>query len=312
MGKTKIIEHTKSKVLNFGSLNIDHVYSVEHIVVPGETITSDCLETFPGGKGLNQSVALSRAGAHVYHAGIIGNDGTALTEMLQSNGVETEFILQQEKTLTGHAIIQVDKNGQNSIVLFKGANYCFTKEYIDSVFAKCMGADLVLLQNEINLIPYVIKRAKAHKCKVALNPSPFTGALLECDFNSVDILLLNEIEGEQISDKNEPDEILDFFKNKYPQMIVALTLGSNGSALLIDGNVYRHGIYKTKVVDTTAAGDTFTGFFLCGLLSNMPPDEILRYAATASGLAVSQKGASTSIPTAPQVREKQGDGGCAS
>ena len=293
--------NTLSNVINFGSLNIDYVYSVDHISVPGESLVSDEMEIFPGGKGLNQSIALSRAGVSVRHAGTVGKDGDFLLDCLTERGVDIDLIKKQDEVPTGHAIIQVDKNGQNSIVVFKGANFILTKGYIDSVFKTAGKDSLILLQNETNLTDYIIRRAKENQCITAINPAPFDNSFFDCNIDLIDILILNEIEAEQMCGTDEPDSVMEYFNKKYPQMTVVLTLGENGSVLSMNKKVYRHGIYQTRVEDTTAAGDTFIGYFLSGYMSKMQPEEILRYAATAAGIAVSKKGAATSIPTADEV-----------
>lgn len=160
------------KILNFGSLNIDYTYSVDHIVHPGETITSGSLEVFPGGKGLNQSIALARAGADVYHAGLIGEDGIFLRDLCRESGVKTGYIRETE-TRTGNAIIQVSEKGENCIILYPGANREQTEEYIDEVLKGFGEGDVLLLQNEINLLDYLISKGAEKGMKIVLNPSPF-------------------------------------------------------------------------------------------------------------------------------------------
>ena len=136
------------KVLNFGSLNLDYVYQVDHIIIPGETQATKSRNTFCGGKGLNQSIALAKAGIPVYHAGQIGEEGDILLETCKANGVNTEFI-KKVPGPSGHTVIQVDKNGQNSILLFGGSNRSITREFVDEVFANFEKDDILLLQNEV-------------------------------------------------------------------------------------------------------------------------------------------------------------------
>ena len=289
------------RVLNFGSLNIDYTYSLDHIVAPGETITSQHLEVFPGGKGLNQSVALARAGVPVCHAGQVGEDGGMLLQVCQESGVDNSRIRTVE-TRTGNAIIQVSAKGQNSIVLYPGANREQTQEYIDQVLEEFGPGDLVLLQNEINLVDYIIQRASQRGMTIALNPSPFDERMLACDLGLVDLFLLNEVEGAQITGHQNPEEILEEMKTRFPKAQVVLTLGKAGVCYQRGEIRLRHGIYQVPVVDTTAAGDTFTGFFLGSLLRGQPVEEALRLASVASSLAVSRKGASSSIPTWEEVQ----------
>ena len=146
------------KILNFGSCNIDYVYSIDHIVRVGETQSTNRLDIFPGGKGLNQSIAIARAGAKVYHAGCVGYDGDMLTELLSDSGVDISYVRTTD-IKNGHAIIQVDSNGNNSIFLYGGSNDMVTEEYIDSVLEHFEAGDILLLQNEISNVEYIIKKA---------------------------------------------------------------------------------------------------------------------------------------------------------
>lgn len=289
------------KVLNFGSMNLDYVYQVDHILIPGETLASSDRKTFCGGKGLNQSIALAKAGIPVYHAGMIGDEGDVLLETCRENGVNTEFI-RKIPGPGGHTVIQVDKNGQNSILLFGGSNRSMTKEFVDSVLAAFEGGDIILLQNEINELDYIIDRAYEKGMMIVLNPSPYDSALDSCDLSKVSLFLVNEIEGYQITGEKEPDRILGRIREIYPGARVVLTLGGDGSVYQDEtGAVYRQGIYKVKAVDTTAAGDTFTGYFLSSLIGGMPVPEGLDMAAKASAIAVSRPGATASIPLRDEV-----------
>lgn len=288
------------KVLNFGSLNIDFVYSLDHIVQPGETITSQKLEVFPGGKGLNQSVALARAGARVFHAGMIGGDGGMLLEVCRESGVDTHLIRTVQER-TGNAVIQVSAKGQNSIVLFGGANRANTRGFVDEVLSEFEAGDLLLLQNEINQLGYIIDRAQEKGMRLALNPSPFDAALQACDLSKINLFLLNEVECFQLTGERDPQKGLKRMSGLFPEAEIVLTLGKEGVIYQKGDEQYRHGIYRVPVVDTTAAGDTFTGYFIASVLAQRPAQEALRIASVASSLAVSRKGASCSIPALHEV-----------
>ena len=288
------------KVLNFGSLNLDYVYQVESILIPGETQASKDRQIFCGGKGLNQSIALAKAGIPVYHAGLIGEGGEPLLEVCKENGVNTEFI-RQIPGPSGHTVIQVDKNGQNCILLFGGSNRSMTREFVDEVLDSFEEGDIILLQNEINELDYIIDRAYARHMMIILNPSPFDQALEHCDLTKISLFLMNEIEGFQITGEKEPDKILQKVKGLYPNAKVVLTLGSDGSVYQDDTEIYRQGIYKVKAVDTTAAGDTFTGYFISSIIDGLPVQEGLKLAARASAIAVSRPGATASIPLRSEV-----------
>lgn len=288
------------KVLNFGSLNLDYVYQVESILIPGETQASKDRKTFCGGKGLNQSIALAKAGIPVYHAGMIGEEGDILLETCRDNGVNTEFIRKIQGP-SGHTVIQVDKDGQNCILLFGGANRSITREFVDQVLENFEKEDIILLQNEISELDYVIDRAYEKGMTIILNPSPYDKGLEKCDLSKVSLFLVNEIEGYQITGEKEPDKILSRIKEIYPDARVVLTLGGDGSVFQDRTGIYRQGIYKVKAVDTTAAGDTFTGYFISSLIDGLPVEEGLKLAAKASAIAVSRPGATASIPMKEEV-----------
>ncbi len=288
------------KIINIGSMNIDRVYEVAHFINPGETIASKNMETYVGGKGLNQSVALASAGAFVFHAGMIGDDGVILKNYLEFRGVDTRFV----RTIngpSGHAVIQVDEDGENGILLYGGANQCITEAFIDEVLDYAGPDDILLLQNEISGMEYILKQASQKGIRIALNPSPIDDRLLDMPLELVTWFILNEIEGRALTGKDQPQEILEEMQLKYPGRHVVLTLGSNGVVYSKDRQYYQHGIFKVAAVDTTAAGDTFTGFFLAGVLKGLKAAECLRIASAAAALAVSKAGAAPSIPMLQEV-----------
>lgn len=294
------------KVLNFGSLNIDYTYRVDHIVAPGETISSKNLEIFPGGKGLNQSIALAKAGAEVYHAGQIGKDGLFLKKICEENGVCVSYIRETD-TNTGNAIIQVADSGQNSILLFPGANREQEKTYIDHVLEQFEEGDFLLLQNEINHIDYLIEKGKAKGMVIGFNPSPFDEKILECDLEKVDLFFVNEVEAEQMCQeeigKGDVERVLQELKEEYPKARFVLTVGAKGAYYSDEEKTYFQKAIKTKVVDTTAAGDTFTGYFISSIIRGEDCKAALIRATAASSLAVGRKGASVSIPVKEEVEE---------
>ena len=292
------------KVLNFGSLNLDYVYQVESILIPGETQASRDRQTFCGGKGLNQSIALAKAEIPVYHAGMIGDGGEILLETCKENGVNTEFI----RKITGpcgHTVIQVDKDGQNCILLYGGANRSITREFVDEVLSAFGKDDIILLQNEINELDYIVDRAYEKGMMIILNPSPYDDKLKACDMSKVSMFLVNEIEGYQITGERKPERILAAVKEKYLSAKIVLTLGGDGSVYQDETGIYHQGIFKVKAVDTTAAGDTFTGYFISSIIDGMSVKEGLEMAAKASAIAVSRPGATASIPIKQEVLDSR-------
>lgn len=288
------------KVLNFGSLNLDYTYQVSHISRPGETILAKDVSMNLGGKGFNQSVALSRAGLACYHAGLVGEEGLEFYDACETFGIKTDYI----KTVTGrcgHTVIQVDEDGQNCILLFGGANQKNSKEYVDEVLKNFDTGDIIVLQNEINELPYIIDQAFAKGMTIVLNPSPFDERLDACDLGKVSIFIFNETEGQQMTGMTTPATIVAAMAASYSNAKIVLTLGEGGS-------IYHHGdeelyqaAFKVAAVDTTAAGDTFTGYFIAGLVKKLPMREVLINASKAAALAVTKAGAALSIPFMSEV-----------
>jgi len=288
------------KVLNIGSMNLDLVYSVDHIVQPGETEASFALDTFLGGKGLNQSMALAKAGVEVYQGGMIGEDGQPFLDACAEYGVKADYI-RTVPGKSGHAVIQRDKNAQNCILLYGGANQLLTEEYVDSVLADFGAGDILLLQNEVNQMPYIVERAYEKGMQIALNPSPFNEKLSAVDMAKISFFLMNEVEGNQITGLTDPDEIIAEMLKRFPKARIVLTLGKDGAVYADADQKHFQPIFKVQAVDTTAAGDTFTGYFLAGLLDGMPVPEILKMSAKASSIAVTREGAVPSIPYRDEV-----------
>ena len=288
------------KILNFGSLNIDKVYAVEEIVKGGETIDSVSFSESVGGKGLNQSIAVAKAGGNIMHAGCVGKDGEILLQALKDNNVDTSLIKTVE-TASGQAIIQVDKHGQNCIILFLGAKYEVDKAYIDEVMQDFAQDDILILQNEISNIDYIIEVAKAKQMKIYLNPSPINENLNKYNMQAIDGIFVNEHEGAYLADKEKVEDILDSLASKYPELEIILTFGDKGAYYRHkDINIFQPA-YKVDAVDTTAAGDTFTGYFIALRQQGKSIEESLQKASKASSITVSRKGASISIPKIAEV-----------
>ncbi len=287
-------------VLNYGSLNIDHVYRVPHFVRPGETLTSQDYRRFAGGKGLNQSIALARAGAPVHHAGKIGPEGTWLRDTLTQEGVDTRFV-QETEVPTGHAIIQVVPEGENAIVIYGGANRAITPEDARRVLAHFGPGDWLLLQNEISALAEILALAGERGLHVALNPAPMTPQVVEYPLEHVRLFIVNETEGTALTGEQEPEAILTAMRRRYPHAATVLTLGGQGSLYEDDQGRIHTPAVPVQAVDTTAAGDTFTGYLLAGLLEGLPPARALELAARAAALCVTRPGAAPSIPHRAEV-----------
>ncbi|MBQ8506295.1 MAG: ribokinase [Clostridia bacterium] len=293
------------KILNFGSLNLDLVYQIPHFVRAGETLSTTGFSRNVGGKGLNQSVALAKAGAEVYHAGLIGEDGAMLKDFLAANGVDTRFV----RTLncpSGHAVIQVVPEGNNCIFLYGGANQMVSEAFIAEALEPFGPGDFLVLQNEINMIDKIILAAAEKGMQVVLNPSPIADNLKELPLEKISWFILNEIEGGELSGENEADKILDKLTALYPHAKIVLTLGGDGSVYADSQRRVKQAAYKVQAVDTTAAGDTFTGFFFAAMAEGAAPEDALRRASKASSISVTRPGAAASIPTLSEVLEALG------
>ena len=296
------------KILSFGSLNIDYVYSVPHFVKKGETLSAKELNVYTGGKGLNQSIALARAGVETYQAGAIGTDGMFLLEQLKEAGVKTDLVKILDDVRTGNAIIQNDDEGDNCIVLFGGANQAITKEQVDEVFKDFTNEDYLLIQNEINELSYIVEKAKEEGMKIILNPSPMNEKIMKLPLDQIDYFILNEIEAMQILEMDKPEEIdgkyiASLLHERFKDATIVLTLGSEGSVCISDDEYVEQSIYKVKAIDTTAAGDTYTGYFIAGILNGKTIKEAMDTASKASAIAVSRQGAAPSIPVLEEVEE---------
>lgn len=291
-----------AKILNFGSLNIDKIYGLDHIVKEGETISASSYDEGMGGKGLNQSIALKRTGADPIHAGFVGeDDGDILLDYMAEN--EIDFLVKKVSVKSVHAIIQVDKNAKNSIIVEAGANKNIDKSYIDQVLAEFDEGDYLLLQNEISNLQYIVEMASKKKMKIFLNPSPVDETIKTIDFNKIDSLILNETEAYELSGCENSDEIIDYFRKNYKDLNLLLTLGKDGGIYSSKDTEIKFSSFKTHAIDTTGAGDTFLGYFLASISKGADLEKSLNIASLAAGLACSKSGAANSIPSLKEVEE---------
>ena len=283
------------KVLNYGSLNIDLVYRLDHLVLPGETQAAERFDRFCGGKGLNQSIALARAGAKTLHAGKIGPDGEMLLSALREAGVDVSPVTVGQEP-SGHAVIQVERSSQNAIIIYAGANGCISEKEIDAALSRMEKGDWLLLQNEINSIPAIIRKAKARGLRIAFNPAPMDEGVKTYPLDLIDLFVVNETEAAALTGLAEEADALTAMEQTYPSAIHVVTLGSRGSLCSAEGQRYAVEAKKVQAVDTTAAGDTYIGYFLALLMEGKSVDVCMEMATRASAIAVSRMGAAPSIP----------------
>lgn len=294
------------RIINFGSLNIDYVYSLDHIVKEGETISASDLTCFFGGKGLNQSLALARANNQIYHCGYIGVDGLDIIDILKSESINTDFMVIDNNSHTGSAIVQKDIVGNNCIIVHHGANYNFSQKFILEVLNNFGNGDYIVLQNEINEVSFIIEKAKEKGMIVFFNPAPFDNKVLDYPLELVDFIILNKIEALSLLSLHYNLNIseVDLIKKiweKYNNSNILLTLGDNGSIYYDGKNIIKCNSYQVDTVDTTGAGDTYIGYFVSGLISQLSIEQSMDLASAAAALSVTKLGAEPSIPKINEV-----------
>ncbi|MCH9819324.1 MAG: ribokinase [Gammaproteobacteria bacterium] len=291
-----------SQIINYGSCCIDHVFQIPHFVRAGETLSSAGYAIFPGGKGLNQSIAVAEAGCAVSHVGAVGEDGRWLAELMTARGVNITH-LGITNTPTGQAILQIDPSGENAIIILGGANLAAHEHLIDAALNDATGDEILLIQNETSGNEAAIRQAKAKGLQVAFNMAPMNANARALPLALIDYFIINETEGEALTGKTEPSEICDAVLDQYPHSAVVLTLGPAGVLFRTAERNLSQPAYPVETVDTTGAGDTFTGYFLATLMKTQQVELALQTAAAAAALSVTQPGAATSIPTLHDVNQ---------
>lgn len=291
------------QLFNVGSINWDHCYQLTHFVRPGETISSNHYQKLLGGKGANQSAAAARAGAKVHHVGAVGGDESQAQQLLQDLGVNVDAVAMLKGEETGHAIIQINQDGENAIVLFAGANRGLTKTQIDQQLSRASSGDWVLLQNETNLVDYVIEQAKSRGLRVAFNPAPMDKELTLRLLTQLDLLIVNEIELRDLTATDDAEKAQAMAVEWSGKLDMLVTQGSAGVSYYRQGDKHFCPAFNVKAVDTTAAGDTFIGYFMAAKLSDLPVKQALKLACGASAISVTKAGAIPSIPAYSDVEQ---------
>lgn len=285
-------------IWNLGSINADMVYAVPHLPGPGETLAATRLDRFLGGKGANMSVAAARAGAHVCHIGSVGPDGRWAIERLTEYGVDTRYIAEADMP-TGHAIISVDSRGENQIVLFPGANQSIDRDQLGRALTLAQAGDLLVMQNETSAQVEAAKMGRELGLKVCYAAAPFDAAAVQAVLPYLDFLILNAVEAEQLQQAtgHSPEDL--------PVSQVIVTLGSKGARYFYtgSGHVQDFPAFKVEAVDTTGAGDTFTGYVLAGLDRGMPMAQAIGQAMRAAAIMVTRHGTADVIPDLKDVRD---------
>ncbi len=276
-------------ILNFGSINIDYVYRLKTLPQAGETLSCQGFARYLGGKGINQSIAIARAGGAVKHIGAVGADGAFALAQIADMGLDTNDIRVTD-TATGHAIICLDKQGENHIIIHAGANAELTENQINSALDTNPKAEWVVIQNETNLTEYIAKSAKQRELSLAYSAAPFDAVACQTILPYLDILAVNETEAAALSHAMKTP-ITDL---KIPTLLI--TKGAKGAELWQNGACISVKGLPVKAIDTVGAGDTFFGSFIARLQNGAPAQEALNYAASAAALQCTRKGAATAIP----------------
>ncbi|SHE91413.1 ribokinase [Modicisalibacter ilicicola DSM 19980] len=290
---------------NYGSINIDHVYRVPHLVRPGETLSSRSYRQVLGGKGANQSLAMARAGGNVAHWGRLGHGDRWVLETLSTAGVDTGQI-ELTAEASGHALIQVDDHGENAIILHPGANHGFTDARQDELLASTAEDDWLLLQNECNALDRLIALAEERGLQVAFNPAPMAANVLRLPLERCQLLFLNRGEAAGLVDQDEQaprEQLLDALRQRLPEVEIVLTLGQEGVCYQYGDTRLDLNAYRVEARDTTAAGDTFIGYFMAARQQGADIPASLRLASSAAALCVQREGAAPSIPVISEVED---------
>ncbi len=289
-------------IINFGSYCIDNVYSVPHFVKPGETLPSVDYQVHPGGKGLNQSLALVYAGAQVKHAGKVGRDGLWLKDLLDEAGVDTSLTRVIDAP-SGHANIQVTPEGENAIVIYGGANKAIERQDIVDTLADASSGDYILMQNETSCLVDVIEIAAEKQQRVIFNAAPMTDEVNSYPLSLIEFFVINEVEGEALSNKQDTQDILDSLMDRFPKSKIVLTLGEDGAIYKDATQQISQAAFTVKAIDSTGAGDTFTGYFFAGVIQGLTVEECLENACKAAAICVTREGAASSIPRMAELAE---------
>lgn len=283
-------------IWNLGSINADFVYRVPHIPAPGETLSSTGRQMFLGGKGTNMSVAAARAAARVNHIGAVGQDGRWAIQRLLEYGVDTRNIAVLD-TETAQAIIMVDPGGENAIVLHPGANAEIPQVTLQAAMAEAETGDWLIIQNETNLQRTAAEMGKKLGLQIAYAAAPFDADRVKAVLPSLDFLILNAVEAAQL------EEAIGTAPADLPVRDVIVTRGADGADWFSAAGKQHFPAIKVDPVDTTGAGDTFTGYVLAGLDRGLPMAQAIGQATKAGALMVMRHGTADVIPDLSEVQD---------
>lgn len=288
---------------NLGSINLDHIYRVPHLVHSGETLASRSYHVGLGGKGANQSLAMALAGGQVCHWGRLGRQDAWARDRLARAGVDVSHVELVDEP-SGHAIIQVDDQGENAIVLHPGANHGFTRRHRDALCQTAQADDWLLVQNECNGLLELLERAHQQGLAIAFNPAPMTDAVLALPLETCRLLFVNRGEAAWLTglpESSDAQALLQGLHQRLPNTATVLTLGSAGAWYQAGDERHFQPALPVQPVDTTGAGDTFIGYFMAALQEQRSVPDCLSLAAHAAAIGVQRPGTADSIPSRDEV-----------
>ena len=281
-------------IYNLGSINVDHLYMLERIPKPGETLSSLETHITIGGKGLNISVAANRSGADVRHIGVVSSADPSVLDMIAGLGLDSALISQVD-VQTGHAIIYVDENSENSIVVHGGANLCFSESQIRTALSSAQPDDWLVLQNETNANEIGISIAREKGMQIALVAAPFNAKTMPEQIEKVDLVSMNKTESELF------EVISGTSIGNLKSIDFLITYGADGAVFLSDGEARRIAAHKVHSIDTTGAGDTFFGVFMAHYTSRGCVETALKKANAAAALIVQRRGVASVVPSQKEI-----------
>lgn len=297
-----------------GSLNIDFFFDTDHIVCDGETLKTQKQTVQAGGKGLNQAIACSRAGQKTVMGGKIGSDGKMLVDLLETSGADCRLVETEPDVLSGKAIIQRTPDSRNAILLYPGANSAIDAVYLDFFFEQTKEIPCLLLQNEISSLDIILKKARESDKKVFFNPAPMSPDIFNADLDGISCLILNQTESMQLASKDMKagehrfeteilQVLIERWVRSHPFSSILVTIGDKGALYQDYSRRLYMPPYPVEAVDSTGAGDTFTGYFTAAVSEGLETDLALQYASAAAALSVSRFGAAVSVPNRTEVEE---------
>ena len=282
-------------IFNLGSINVDYFYHLPHLVTAGETIAANDLTIGLGGKGVNQSIAIGRAGGDVWHIGAVGKANADYCDIISEAGVKTEFIELLDMP-SGHAIVMVEAvSAENQIVIMPAANHAITDSLVTSALRQANAGDWALTQNETLVGPDFLRRAKQAGMKICYSAAPFVAETTAELLPLADLLVVNEGEAASLA------SLLGKDKTEFGVQHLVITYGARGAEYIGSAGQFHVESPKVTPVNTTGAGDTYLGYLLASIDAGEEMHAAMEKAAKAAAIQVTRDGAAEAIPLASEL-----------